>query len=502
MGKVLIAWIGHTDLRAAAGEPEAGVGPIGQAVAAREFDRIALISNYPKAQAREYVHWLKLRTTAPILLDEAHLSSPTQFGEIYEAAVRVISETLKKSGNLDLVFHLSPGTPAMAAVWIILGKTRFPAELIESSKAQGVKTASVPFDISADFIPSLLRKPDEELERLAQGLPPEAPEFADIIHRSKPMQKIIAMARRVAPRSIPVLIEGASGTGKELLARAIHRASPRKDGPFVAVNCGAISPELFESEFFGHIKGSFSGAHIDRIGHFESAHKGTLFLDEIGELPLPQQVKLLRAMQEGEISRLGESKTRRFDVRIIAATNRNLQAEVSQGRFREDLYYRVAVALLRLPPVKERPGDLGMLIDNLLDQVNKESSTEPGYRHKKLSAGARNLMLEQSWPGNVRELQNTLRRAAVWSAGDTIEVNDLKAALLPVGTNVSGGNGIMGHSLEDPIDLPAIIREVAQHYLKLGIETSHGNKTRAAQLLGLPSYQTLSNWLTRYGVKE
>lgn len=501
MGKILIAWIGHTDLRAAGGDADAGLGPIGQAVAARTFDQIALINNYPKPQARGYIQWLKERTSAPIVLHEEKLSSPTHFGEIYEAAVRVVSEALHKNGSLDLVFHLSPGTPAMAAVWIILGKTRFPAELIESSKTQGVKTASVPFDISADFIPSFLRKPDQELERLSLGLPPEAPEFADIMHRSKPMQKVIAMARRAAPRSIPILIEGASGTGKELLARAIHKASPRKDAPFVAVNCGAIPPELFESEFFGHIKGSFSGAYTDRKGHFESADKGTVFLDEIGELPLPQQVKLLRAIQENEVTRLGESKPTKFDVRIIAATNRNLHEEVRQGRFREDLYYRLAVAILRLPSVTERPGDLGMLIDSLLEQVNKESGTEPGYRHKKLSAGARNLMLQQHWPGNVRELQNTLRRAAVWSSADVIEVDDLKAALFPVMTDTSGGKKVMGHSLEEPIDLPAILHEVASHYLRKSLEVAHGNKTRAAELLGLPSYQTLGNWMKRYQVK-
>ena len=173
----------------------------------------------------------------------------------------------------------------MAAVWILLAKTRFPAEMIESSKDHGVQLASVPFDISAEFLPHLLNKPDKTIERLAAGIPVEAPEFDDIIHRSEVMQRIILKARKVAPRSIPVLIEGESGTGKELFARAIHDASPRRDKPFVAINCGAIPAELVESELFGHEKGAFTGAVAARIGHFEAAHTGSIFLDEIGELP-------------------------------------------------------------------------------------------------------------------------------------------------------------------------------------------------------------------------
>ncbi len=195
------------------------------------------------------------------------LSGPTQFGEIYEVAVRVVTESLVRYGkDSELTFHLSPGTPAMTAVWIILAKTRFPGELIESSLKHGVRTASVPFDMSAEFIPDLLRGSDERLEKLAAGLPPEAPEFADIIHRSRAMARVIAKARRVAPRSVPILLEGESGTGKELLARSIYRASPRRDQPFKAVNCGAIPAELVESELFGHERGAFTGADKRKAG--------------------------------------------------------------------------------------------------------------------------------------------------------------------------------------------------------------------------------------------
>jgi len=254
-------------------EPEqVGAGPIGEAVKNREYDAVVLLNNYPVKETIGYIEWLRTLSKAEIFLHHKKLSSPIDFGEIYEAVVYIVSALINKYGKeTQLTFHLSPGTPAMAAVWIILAKTRFPAELIESSREHGVRTASIPFDISAEFIPDLLRKPDRELERLSAGLPPEVPEFSDIIHQSTVMKRVIAKARLVALRSVPVLIEGESGTGKELLARAIHRASPRKDKPFLPVNCGAIPSELIESELFGHEKGAFTGADRTRKGYFEDA---------------------------------------------------------------------------------------------------------------------------------------------------------------------------------------------------------------------------------------
>ena len=315
MRRVLLTWIGHTDLRATAEEQIIGAGPVAQALTARRFDEAFLITDHE--DERRYITWLEKRSKGTKLhvLRQA-LTGPTEFGEIYVAAVRASQLALADgAGNTSLTFHLSPGTPAMAAVWIILAKTRFPAELIESSKEQRVRTASVPFDISADFLPDLLRRPDEELQRLSTGLSPEAPEFEEIVHRSRAMKRVILRARRVAPRSVPVLIEGETGTGKELLARAIHSASPRKDKPFVAVSCGAIPPELVESELFGHKRGSFTGAAADRKGHFVETAGGSLFLDEVGELPKPAQVKLLRALQEREVLPLGSSRPQGIDVR-------------------------------------------------------------------------------------------------------------------------------------------------------------------------------------------
>jgi DNA-binding NtrC family response regulator len=498
--RVLVSWVGRTDLRAPNEAAVVGLGPIAQALAALPFDEAYLLSDYPEAETTPYLAWLHGRTKVKLHVLAERLTGPTNFGDIYQAAVRGCLRARGDAPNeAALSFHLSPGTPAMAAVWIILSKTRFPAELIESSKDHGVRTAAVPFDIAADFLPDLLRERDERLRAGSAGEPPVAPEFADVVHRSRVMARLVERARRVAVHDVPVLIEGESGTGKEMLARAIHRASPRRERPFLAVNCGAIPAELVESELFGHEKGAFTGATQTRRGHFEEAHGGTLFLDELGELPLPAQVKLLRTLQEGEIVRVGASRAVKVDVRVVAATHRTMIEEIGRGRFREDLFYRLAVAVLKIPALRERPGDLGLLIDHLLAQVNAQLAAELGGKPRRLSAGARNVLLGHGWPGNVRELLNTLRRGVIWSEGETISADDAREALLPA--PVDGRRDVLGRPLGPGLDLRALLGEVAEHYLGRAMEEAHGNKSRAAGLVGLPSYQTLTNWLAKYDIK-
>jgi transcriptional regulator with PAS, ATPase and Fis domain len=502
VAKALVAWIGNTDLRAARGEAEAGTGPIAQALEKAHYDEVHLLSNYDSKAGADYLAWVRQRSSSKIGIQRVELDRPTDFGKIHEAVVGVLEELRKKKGSMpELTFHLSPGTPAMAAIWILLSKTRYPAELIESSKTQGVSVVSVPFDISAEYLPTIFRAPDERLAALSLGLSPEAPEFDSIVHRSAQMKRVVALARRVAIRSVPVLIEGESGTGKELLARAIHRSSPRSTGPFVAVNCGAIPKELFEAEFFGHEKGAFTGAGAARAGHFEQADGGTLFLDEIGELPLTDQVKLLRALQESEIVRVGASKAKKVNLRVISATNRELLSAIAENCFREDLYYRLAVAVISIPPVREREGDLTLLIDRILQQVNRESATDPGFSDKKLSAGAKNLMLRHSWPGNVRELLNVLRRATIWSSGPTIAEPDMEDALRSTpGKAKTEGLGVLPF-ISEGIDLPELIQQTKRRYLEEALREAGGNKTKAAKLVGLPNYQTLTNWMKQCGME-
>lgn len=462
------------------------------------FEQLVLLSDADKADTERYGDWLAQYHRGGVTVHFCPLASPTDFAAIYRAAVEVLRGVAASTG--EMAFHLSPGTPAMAAVWIILSRTQFPAQLIESSPRAGVRVVDFPFELAAEFLPDLLRGADQRLSELSAGDPPANPAFEAIIHRSGVMSRLLRRAQRVAHRKVPVLIEGESGTGKELLARAIHNAGPRREAAFVAVNCGAIPTELVESELFGHEKGAFTGAIRARAGYFENADGGTLFLDEIGDLPLAMQVKLLRVLQEGEVRRLGGEALIRVDVRVIAATHRDLLAEVRAGHFREDLFYRLAVAILKVPGLRQRDGDLGLLIDSLLVQVNRESEVEPGFQHKKISPGARNLLLQYPWPGNIRELLNTLRRAVIWSDGETISAEDVQESLLS--RVASGTDGVLDQPLGDGFKLPLVLEKVASHYLQRALAEAAGNKTQAAELLGLSSYQTLTNWLKKYGVME
>ncbi len=503
MTNILISWIGETDLRVAQENQNiVGVGPIAQALATTDYSAIILVSDYPEERTDSFLNWLQPQISTKIIFRREQLSSPTDYQDIHRAASKAIEYAIKQFGkSVDLTFHLSPGTPAMAAVWLLLSKTRFPAKLIESSKAHGVRPVSIPFDISADFIPNVFRQQDNTIERLAAGLPATAPEFDDIIHRSEVMQRLVLRARRVALRSIPVLIEGESGTGKELFARAIHEASPRKGKPFIAINCGAIPADLVEAELFGYEKGAFTGANAIRIGHFEAADKGTIFLDEIGELPKNIQVKLLRTVQENEVKRIGATEPRKIDIRVVAATNRTLIDEVAAGSFREDLFYRLAVAVIKLPPLRDRKGDVSLLVEHFLKQINKESKGEPGYKHKDISVFARNILLKHSWPGNIRELQNTLTRAMVWSVDEELNEADIRDALLPVPATTSAKEDIMNQPLGEGFNLQELIKKVGTKYLKKALDETHGNKTKAAEILGLSSYQTLNNWLKKHNLE-
>lgn len=497
MNDVLFAWIGMTDLKASRGDPN--LGPIAQAVLARKPAQIVLLNNYEAEEGRGYVKWLTQRTEAKAIVRNEELPSPTDYGAIYGAVSRTLAWARDRYGDKGFMFHLSPGTPAMAAIWIIVSKTQVQAELIESSKEKGVQSVNVPFELAAEFVPSLVREADAELDKLRAELVPEDPGFEHIAYRSKVMAALLGRAKQAAVYSAPILIEGESGTGKELLAKAVHKASPRNSKPLIVVNCGAISKDLVESEFFGHAKGSFTGATTDRIGHFEQANGGTLFLDEIGELPLAAQVKLLRCLQENQVVRIGTSKAIPVDVRVIAATNRDLQTEVAAGRFREDLYFRLAVLILKTPPLREREGDIGLLVDACLGALNREASSRPSFVEKKLSPGARNLLLRHSWPGNVRELNATLVRAFVWSRGAIVSENEMKDALVSPPTDKT--SEVLHRPLGAGFKLQETVGEVVRHYLSRAMAEAHGHKTKAASLVGFSNYQTLSNWLSKYGVQ-
>ena len=297
--------------------------------------------------------------------------------------------------------------------------------------------------------------------------------FHQILGKSKPMREVFDLIRRVADSSTNVLITGESGTGKELVAKAIHYNSERRDAPFVPVNCAAIPDTLLESELFGHMKGAFTDAKSDKRGLFEEASGGTLFLDEISELPLMLQAKLLRAIQEREIRRVGATRAVPVDVRIIAATNLALADEVKAKRFREDLYYRLIVIEIRMPPLRDRREDIPLLVDAFLRKCAEAGRKEP----RAMSESTLALLMDYPWPGNVRELENVIERAVTLARGEKIVPEDLPPA-------VQGARGER-RVLDEAAERTLPLQEVEQEYIQRILEKTGGNKYQAAQVLGI-----------------
>jgi DNA-binding NtrC family response regulator len=503
MTKVLFAWVGMNDLKASRENKAGELGPIARAVSELPFNQVVLLNNYGDGEnVPAYLDWLKSKSQVPIDLIHAQLPSPIDFAAIYVAAREQVERILHAdTDRVTPVFHLSPGTPAMAAVWIMLAKGPFAeAELIQSSRERGVESVDMPFNIFTEFIPDVSKGADRRLLQISESRFPAETEFGNIIHHCPAMQTLVAQSRLVARRNVPVLLEGETGTGKELFARAIHKESSRASGAFVAVNCGAIPQELFEAEFFGYQKGAFTGAVKDHSGYFEQADGGTLFLDELGELPSAAQVKILRVLNDGMVRRLNDQIERKVDVRVIGATNRDLIKEVTAGRFRADLFYRLAVAVLKMPPLREREGDLHLLLERLLEQVNRVLAKEPGYEHKKFSINAKNLMVRHSWPGNVRELYNTVLRICVWCQGEIIQEEDVCRALLP--TTSLENDDILQRPLGEGFKLQELQDFVSSTYIHRALHEAGGNKSKAAKLLGLSNYQTLSNRMTKLGIDD
>ena len=296
-------------------------------------------------------------------------------------------------------------------------------------------------------------------------------EFANIIGRSGAMQEIFATVTRVAQTRATVLLAGESGVGKDLIARAIHFHSPRRDRPFVKINCTAIPENLMESELFGYEKGAFTGAVASKPGKFEQADGGTAFLDEIGDVPGTVQVKLLRILQERELERLGSNKTRQIDVRIVAATNQDLRAALEQGTFREDLYYRLNVVPINIPPLRERKEDIAFLAEHFVKKLAGDS----GSRVESITDAAIRKLLEYHWPGNVRELENVIERSLVLCAGAKLDAADIK-----LDTAARPRPGAQG-SLPDGMTLD----QYEQALIREALQRAEGNKSQAARLLGL-----------------
>jgi two-component system response regulator AtoC len=315
--------------------------------------------------------------------------------------------------------------------------------------------------------------------------------YRAIIAKSPAMTKALSVAAKVAPHSSAVLVTGESGTGKELIARLIHSESDRKDKAFIAVNCGAIPENLLESELFGYVRGAFTGADRDKPGLFEAASGGTLFLDEIGEMPATLQVKLLRVLQEGEVRRLGDTKTRPVDARLVSATNKDLEEEMRKATFRRDLYYRIAVVPIHLVPLRQRRDEIPLIVRHFLDQINRKMRLDIDG----VDAEAMRMLLEYTWPGNVRELENSMERAMVLAEARKITTDDLPPHIAsPV---------LPEESLElteDDLSVKKHGSLLERRLIRQALERTGGNKTRAAELLDLSSRALLYK-IREYGLE-
>jgi len=436
-----------------------------------EFGAILVVDD--DADMREMVH--------DMLKDRGHQVTTAGSGQealklLGEGDYAVVLSDLRMKGmqGIELLTEIKKTVPDINVILMTaFGSVETAVEAMKYG-ASDYLTKPVKKDELTRVVERVLREAAlrREVSRLRKEVHKEY-SFHHILGKSKPMQAVFDLIKRVADSPTNILITGESGTGKELVAKAIHYNSDRKEAPFVPVNCAAIPEQLLESELFGHMRGSFTDARMDKRGLFEEAQKGTLFLDEISELPIMLQAKLLRAIQEKEIRRVGATKPISADVRIIAATNLNLAEEAKAKRFRDDLYYRLNVIELKLPPLRDRREDIVLLVEGFL----KKCGEVRGKEVKGVSEAALAMLMDYTWPGNVRELENVIERAVTLSRGEKVTPDDLPPA-------VQGARGDR-RVLDEAVEKTLPLHEIEKEYIKKILDKTGGNKYQAAQALGI-----------------
>ncbi|HEY4580782.1 MAG TPA: sigma-54 dependent transcriptional regulator [Candidatus Acidoferrales bacterium] len=401
--------------------------------------------------------------------------------------------TLPDGNGIELLEFARQVSPD--SVFVLMTGKEHPQEVIIQALNLGADRYIVKSDRTIEEVESVVRRAEEYLRtrRERDLFQRAARELArdNIIGQSRPLRAALEIARAIAPTNSTVLVTGESGTGKELVARRIHELSPRFDRPFVSLNCGAFPETLLESELFGYVKGAFTGATHSKPGLFQAAHGGTLFLDEIGEMSLPMQVKLLRVLQERKVRPLGSTEESSVDVRVIAATNKDLRQLVAEKSFREDLFYRISVIPLHMPPLRERSDDIPLLALHFLQRYSEQMNKPL----RGLSAEALEALRCYSWPGNVRELENVIERAVALESAEEIGLRSLAEHISRLPLVAPGGLLIP----DDGVDFQNHIEEQERAYLLAALEKAGGVRTKAAELLGI-SYRSFRHYAKKHRI--
>jgi DNA-binding NtrC family response regulator len=419
----------------------------------------------------------------------------------FEPDVALLDLRLAGIDGVETMERLRDSMGPAAPLFIIMTAHGTIRSAVDAIRKGALDYVTKPFDNDELKLTVLRAVQMRRLERRVEVLESQLDDRfrpEQMVGQSGSMDAVFRMIGKIAPLDTTVLISGETGTGKELVARAIHRHSNRKDGPFITVNCGAIPPTLMESSFFGHERGAFTDAKTARRGAFEQASGGTLFLDEVGELSPAAQAGLLRALEEGEIRRVGGERVIAVDARFIAATNRDLQAEVEAGRFREDLFWRLNVVVVHLPPLRERPEDIAPLVDHFV----AAQAGRLGLPPKPVAPDALSLLIAYEWPGNVRELENALESSLALATGPSITTADLPARLRGPATAASGGpdtDPASQTTLADAVERARVA--VEERMILDALREAAGNRTRAAERLGI-SRKTLFNKMRELGIGD
>ena len=465
----------------------------------KPFDKIVILANKDAELWHQYEEFLKKnlakqgRPFTDVKVHRVSIKSPIDYPSIAKVTEQWVSKLSDEASSLAI--NLTSGTPAMTTLSVLIGKGKSNTYFLQSTPTGRVINVDIPVDFGKQYVMSAAKN----LASISSNEPKSIAAFSELTVKSSVMKSVVEKAHKLAASEVPALILGETGTGKELMAHAIHKGSLRSEKTIKTVNCGALAESIVESTLFGHKKGAFTGANSDHAGLFEQADGGTLFLDEIGELSLNVQVKLLRVLQQGEITRLGDTEITHVDVRVISATHRDLLQLVEEGEFREDLFYRLAVGVIQMPALRERTEDIPEIIEQLAEQINTAGSRHPDYVSKKVSTKGINFILEQAWQGNIRELWSTLNRAFLWSSSQNITEDDLTNALI-CRQNKSDKKPI--HlSFNDQVDIVQLVENFKKEYVLAALKASGYQKKKATEMLGLKDHQTLSNWMRNLGIE-